>query len=263
MRILLTNDDGVHAPGLYNAAKALQGIGEVTVVAPDRDLSGVASAMTLMSVVHIHENPPIYEGVKTFSVEGTPADCVVLATEMLAKKPFDLLISGINQGSNLGLDVLLSGTLGGAFQGYFRNIPSIAISVAALSNVQYEAAASTAKCLAQLIKLNGSGMQMLLNVNLPNSPLHLVKGLERTILGPRAFMETVEQGHDGRKPHYWIKRNKSVSNTVDKGTDIWAVRNDRISITPLTLSLSNHDSSPGLNEIINDVKAQLKLNSAR
>ena len=122
MNILITNDDGINATGLWTLAKALQSLGTVTVVAPDRDQSGIGAALTRQAVVKIHEieSPPV-EGIRTVAVEGTPADCVVLAVESLVSGPIDLLVSGINQGSNLGMDVMVSGTFGGAMQGYFRN----------------------------------------------------------------------------------------------------------------------------------------------
>ncbi len=263
MRILLTNDDGVNAPGLSSAAAALKDVGEVTVVAPDRDLSGVSSAMTLLSVLRVHELQPLCEGVKTFSVEGTPADCVVLATETLSEKPFDLVVSGINQGSNLGLDVMLSGTLGGAFQGYFRNISSIAVSVASLTDVRYEAAALTAKSLAEALRSTPPESPLLLNVNLPNLEPDRIKGLERTSVGPRAFLESVDKGHDGRRTHYWIKRNRPVNPSAPQGTDIWAVRNDRISVSHMELAFTQGKESSAFDDIVNYASAALDLDGRR
>ena len=130
MRVLITNDDGVHAPGLWSVVEALKDVGDVTVVAPDRNQSGTGSSITLLGVVRAHETAPPVDGVTCFRVEGTPADCVILATETLFDEPFDLVVSGINQGANLGLDaVTTSGTVGAAWQAYYRDIPSIAVSV--------------------------------------------------------------------------------------------------------------------------------------
>ena len=125
MKILVTNDDGVEAPGLWKMVGALKSLGEVVVAAPDRDQSGIGSARTLLDVVKVREvtNPPI-EGIKTFAIEGTPADCVILAVEMLSPGKFDIVLSGINEGSNLGMDILVSGTVGAAIQGYYREMHS-------------------------------------------------------------------------------------------------------------------------------------------
>ena len=126
-------------------------LGDVVVVAPDRDQSGVGTARTLLQALRVTEVESRIEGVPARSVQGTPADCVILATEELFPEPFDLLVSGINPGANLGLDVLDSGTVGGAFRGFFRGIPSIAVSVTSLTNVRYDLAARVTAELAKAI----------------------------------------------------------------------------------------------------------------
>ena len=131
MKVLITNDDGIRSPGLWAAVEALKDAGEIFVVAPDREQSGVGASLTLHAPIRASEVPPAVKGgmndIRAYSVEGTPADCCVLALEKLAG-PVDLLVSGINQGSNLGEDILISGTIGAALQGYVRGYPSIAIS---------------------------------------------------------------------------------------------------------------------------------------
>ena len=259
MRILVTNDDGIHSPGLRSVAEALNDLGEVVVVAPDRDQSGTGSAMTLLSVVRAREATPVVEGVKTFSVEGTPGDCVILATESLVKGPIDLVVSGINQGSNLGLDVINSGTVGGAFHGYFRNIPSVAVSVASLTDVQYEAASRATRTLAQAVTRNSLPLPIFLNLNLPNVPPDQIESVEITRLGSRAYLESVEQGNDGRRTHYWIKHNRPANDPDAEGTDTWAVRNNRVSITPLDLLFTPSEPSPALDILADEVAASLGL----
>ena len=234
MKILLTNDDGVQSPGLWALAEKLVDLGEVTVIAPDRDQSGVGASMTLLEVVRAGEVESRVAGVKkTYAVEGTPADCVILATETLVSHSFDLVVSGINQGANLGLDIMTSGTVGAAFQGYFRKIPSIAVSVASLTDVQYQAAAQATAALAGAISEGSAPSPLFLNVNLPNVTPDKIQRVEITRLGPRAYIESVERGNDGRRTHYWIKHNKPTNFPVDEGTDIWAVRNNCVSITPM------------------------------
>ena len=258
MKILVTNDDGVNAPGLWKVAGALKDLGDVMVSAPDRDQSGIGTSMTLLDVVKAREvaSPPI-QGVRTFAIEGTPADCVILATEALSPSPFDIVVSGINEGSNLGLDMLTSGTVGAAFQGYFRGIHSIAISVASLTNVQFDAAAYAARSIVKTIAAGDIDPPLFLNVNLPNSAPNLIKGADITRLGHRLYLENVERGSNGRRTHYWIKHNRLVNHAAAEDTDIWAVRNSRIAITPLNAFLEPDWHSPDLQPIADGVMGAL------
>ena len=259
MRILVTNDDGIHSPGLWSVAEALKSLGEVIVVAPDRDQSGISAAMTLLAVVRAQEVPAQIEGVKAFSVEGTPGDCVILATETLVKEPFDLLVSGINQGANYGLDVINSGTVGAAFHGYFRGIPSIAVSVASLTNLHYDAAAQTTRWLAEAISTSPMPSPLLLNVNLPNTALDEIEQAQITRLGPKAFLESVERGTNGRSEHFWIKHDRSINSEPTEGTDRWAVRNKRISITPIDLVFTDGQPSSAFEALARELTAGLGL----
>ena len=232
MRILLTNDDGINAPGLWAAAKALKEVGKVIVVAPDREQSGIGTAVTLHQPIRVFEVRPQIRGVKTYAVQGTPSDSVIVGLETLIKGNVDLLVSGINQGANLGEDIVLSGTVSAALQGYFRKIPSLALSVTALRDVKYGPAALLAKSLAQSVGEDTLPRPILLNVNLPNLALDEIEGIEVTELGHRVYRDTINEGHDGRHKYYWIKLDRPVREVVE-GSDVWAVRNKRISITPL------------------------------
>ena len=260
MKILVTNDDGVNAPGLWKMVGAVKGLGEVVVAAPDRDQSGIGTAMTLLEVVKSREisSPPI-DGIKTYAVEGTPADCVILAAESLEPGGFDVVLSGINEGSNLGLDLLTSGTVGAAFQGYFRGIHSIAMSVASLTNVQFDAAASTAKSLVQTISAQNLSSPLFLNVNLPNTNTGGIKGASVTTVGPRLYLENVERGSNGRRTYYWIKHNRLVNHPVGEDTDIWAVRNNRIAITALNSIFESDFNPPDLQPLADRVMSALGL----
>jgi 5'-nucleotidase len=242
LRILVTNDDGIGAPGLWRLAETLCELGQVMVVAPDRDQSGIGTARTLLEVVRVHEAVSRIEGVPAYAVQGTPADCVILATETLSVEPFDLVVSGINAGSNLGLDIFDSGTVGAALQGYFRGKPSIAVSVASLTDVLFDVAARVVLGLAEAIAANeGLRKPMVFNVNVPNLESRQIEGAEITRLGPRAYQESVEQGQVGQRTHYWIRHNQPTGEDAEEGTDIWAVRNNRISITPFDpSSISGH-----------------------
>ena len=259
MRILVTNDDGIHSPGLWSVAGALQDLGEIIVVAPDRDHSGIGTARTLLAVVRAQEIDAPVKGISAFSIQGTPADCVILACEMLVKEPFDLVVSGINQGANLGLDILDSGTVGAAFQGYLRDIPSIAVSVVALVNVQNETGAKAASALVRAMPNVDLPTPFLLNLNIPNLALDKVGQMAITKVGPRPFLESVERGNDGCRTHYWIKHNKTSNVQVQEGTDVWAVRNGRISITPLDLTFGQADMSHDWTELADKANKNLEL----
>ena len=232
LRILVINDDGVYATGLWALVTALKEVGEVVVVAPDREQSAVGSSVTLHRPLRAREISPPVSGVLTYSVEGTPADCAILALKNLIGSEIDLVISGINEGANLGDDVLISGTVGAALQGYLNGIPSIALSVGALEDVLFDAAARLAVVLTRLVAKGALPKRMLLNVNLPNLPLSQIKGIELTQLGRRSYGDAIQEGHDGKRKYYWIVRQKPEWQP-EEGTDIQALLNDRISITPL------------------------------
>ena len=238
MRILVTNDDGVHSEGLWSLAASMAEIGRVSVVAPDRDNSGISAAITITNVVRAGPVESPVHGVDATSVQGTPADCAILALESLYDEPFDLVVSGINQGANLGLDVLSSGTVGAAMQGSLRGIPAIAVSVASLADVAYEAAARTARAIAAEVArpptAAGNGVAPLVNVNLPNVLPEQILGVCATRLGPRAYLEGVTKGHDGRRTHYWIRHNRDVGADAGSDTDVYAVRNGWAAISPVT-----------------------------
>ena len=261
MRVLVTNDDGAHAPGLWRIVESLTDLASVYVVAPDRDSSGVGTAMTLLSVVRVQEFAPPVGVVEALSVQGTPADCVILATESLFDEPFDLLVSGINPGANIGLDFLSSGTVGAALQGYYRGIQSLGVSAAYATDtpVRYEAAARTGRALAQHILNRRTSGPMFLNVNLPDAEPDGIAGVEITRLGPRAYLENVEREQVGRRSHYWIKHDRPPTEEPAEGTDVWAVRNGRVSITPVDPAFTGGVDSALLKSLAESVRSVLEI----
>ncbi|MBI2165603.1 MAG: 5'/3'-nucleotidase SurE [Chloroflexi bacterium] len=269
MRVLLTNDDGIQAPGLWAAAASLREVAEVTIVAPDREQSGVGTSISLHGPVRIMELPPQVLEVKTYAVEGTPSDCIILASQIILKEGIDLVVSGINQGANLGVDVLLSGTVGAAFQGHFRNLPAIAISVTALKDVQFAPAALLLRLLApRMVELPHTPAP-LLNVNLPNVSLKKLEGVSITYMGRRTYIDTVKEGDDGRRQWFWIARSKPEWEETD-GSDIWAIRKKRVSITPLSTDMSDYGlvrSLEGLAQAmavaLGDTRSRPRLSKAR
>lgn len=270
MKILLTNDDGIHAPGLLAAARVLASVGELHIVAPSREQSGVGSALTLHDAIPVSqieidqllgdEASPEYP-ITAFSVQGTPADSCVLALERLVG-PVDLVVSGINRGSNLGADILISGTVGAALQGFLRGFPTIAISVGSVQNPNFDGAARLLGLLATQLGRNQPprtpfNETFFLNVNLPNVPLSEINGLQITRLGGRSWGESVREEGSGEPKKYRISRNKPIPGDNPEGTDIWALKNNRISITPLRVDLTNGEQIPQLESLLADTPAEL------
>ena len=262
MRILVTNDDGINAPGIWALVEAIADLGQVSVVAPDRDQSGVGMARTLLNILRVSEVESKMEGVTAHSVSGTPSDCVILGDGSLFPEKFDLVISGINDGANLGLDVLDSGTVGGALRGYFRGIPSIAVSVADIRNLNYDVAAQVARNLALRIAESDDDAPVMYNLNVPNAPAERIKGVSQTFLGPKAYLETIERGNDGRRTHYWIKHNRPTGSHAPEGCDVWAVRNGLVSVTPMDPSFVSGESVRRFPDLAEDLERRTGLNGA-
>ena len=230
--ILVTNDDGVHAPGIRALAEALGARWESHVVAPDREMSACAQSLTLKHPLRAEK---IEERVH--AVDGTPADCVNLALVKLLPRPPDLVVSGINSGGNLGEDVFYSGTVGGAREGTFFGVPSFAVSLASRAETDFSHAAAFAVRLAALVLDKGLPERTLLNVNVPAGK---PSGALVTIQGRRDHVGTILEGLDPRRrTYYWIEegRDRWVSDDL---SDIHAVREGLISITPLQTDTTHH-----------------------
>lgn len=233
--ILVTNDDGIHSEGLESLAAALAAVGDVTVVAPDRERSAVSHALTLHRPLRINR---LREG--WYAVEGTPTDCVYLATRSLLKDRRPALVaSGINKGSNLGDDIHYSGTVSAAFEGTVLGIPSIAVSVIGRGPWHFETAAAFVARLAQRVldeKLPGD---TLLNVNVPNVPPSEIQGVAITKMGKRHYGDAVIENVDPRgRKYYWIGGTELDAENIP-GSDCNAVLEKKISLTPLHLDLTN------------------------
>ena len=232
MKILVTNDDGILSPGLWALAKELKSIAQVVVVAPDREQSAIGTAVTLRQPLRVQKVTPVVSSVEAYSVEGTPCDSVILALGKLIRGRTHLVISGINQGPNLGDDVLISGTVGAALQGYLRGLPALAISVASENSSKLSNAAKLARLLAKKVQDNTLSADIFLNINLPDLPLAEIKGIKVTRLAHKSHIDTVEEGHDGKREYYWLVRQK-LNSDAGEATDIWALEHGNISITPL------------------------------
>ena len=232
--ILVTNDDGVHAPGIKALAAGLASLGSVHVVAPDREVSACAQSLTL-------KHPLRAERVdeRVYAVDGTPADCVNLALVKLLPRRPDLVVSGINRGANMGEDVFYSGTVGGAREGTFFGVPSIAFSLAVreAKDLDFAPAAAFAAKLAALVLSKGLPERTLLNVNVPpGTPA----GVAVTVQGRREHEGTIFEGLDPRRrTYYWIEEGKD-NWLSDEMSDIHAVRSGLISVSPLQSDTTHH-----------------------
>jgi 5'-nucleotidase len=232
--ILVTNDDGVQAPGIRAAADALREVGDVIVCAPDRERSAASHALTLDRPLRVDE---VEAGV--FSVDGTPADCSYLALLHLAPRRPALCVSGINNGYNLGSDVFYSGTVAGAVEAALRGIPAVAISLERRSPQDFSAAAGFVKALATEAIARGESAipaSSLLSVNLPHGK---VTGYQVTFLGRRVYRDQVDVRQDLRgRSYYWIGGPEENATDIP-GSDCSAVREGLASITPLSLDLTH------------------------
>ena len=272
MKILLTNDDGIDAPGLWAAVRSLRQVGEVCVVAPLHEQSGVGAALTLHAPVEVQEQPidsqlagesPDLFDVVAYSVDGTPADSCVVALEKVVGK-VDLVVSGINAGSNTGWDVIVSGTVGAALQGYFRGYNTIAISVGGVRSPIFDSSARLVGLMAKRLDERreeiGKQDHFLLNVNVPNVALDQIAGLKVTTMGGRSYGESVTErfgGANAGSKRYQISRNVPMSAKEVEGSDIWALKNNHVSITPLHIALGHLERMPDVETLVSGLGDRL------
>ncbi|KTC93803.1 MULTISPECIES: 5'/3'-nucleotidase SurE [Legionella] len=235
MRILVSNDDGVHAPGIRALANEMSCIAEVTVVAPDRNRSGASNSLTLTRPLRIKQLDNSY-----YSVEGTPTDCVHLALTGFLNPIADMVVSGINDGGNLGDDILYSGTVAAAMEGRYLGLPAIAFSMVGDNIQHYDAAASIARQLVLKMRANMLPSQTILNVNIPDLPLEKIRGIEVTRLGTRHAAEPIVKEYDPRgRPIYWVGPS-GIEADAGPGTDFYAIAQNCVSLTPLQLDMTHY-----------------------
>ncbi len=235
MRILLSNDDGYFAPGLACLAEAVGRIAHIDVVAPERDRSGASNSLTLSTPLRLHRAANGF-----FYVDGTPTDCVHLAITGLLEQEPDIVISGINHGANLGDDVIYSGTVAAAMEGRFLGLPAIAVSLAGRSGGHFETAARVVLDLIEKLKSHPLPTDTILNVNVPDVPYDQLSGLEATRLGHRHKAEPVIKTTDPHgNPIYWVGPPGAEAD-AGPGTDFFAIRQQRVSVTPLHVDLTRH-----------------------
>lgn len=235
MKILLSNDDGYFAPGLNILAEHISKLADITVVAPERNRSGASNSLTLDRPLSVKKAANGF-----YFVNGTPTDCVHIALTGLMDSMPDMVISGINDGANMGDDTIYSGTVAAAMEGYLLGIPSIAVSMSQHNSTHFETAARVAVELVQHYQKHSFSAPTLLNVNVPDVPYNQLRGNVITRLGKRHKAEPVIQLQTPRgETVYWVGA-AGQPNDGGEGTDFYAVANKQVSISPIQVDLTNH-----------------------
>jgi len=243
MKILLSNDDGYFTPGITLLAQALERLGEVTVVAPERDRSGASNSLTLDRPLIVRRAPNGH-----YSVNGTPTDCVHIAVTGLLNFTPDVIVSGINLGANMGDDTIYSGTVAAAVEGYLLGIPSLAVSLTSKAGEHFESAIGVALEMVERLARTPFGEPVLFNVNVPDVAPAELRGIEVTRLGKRHKAEPVIKLTTPRgETAYWIGPAGAAAD-AGPGTDFHAVDGRRVSVTPLRMDLTHATQLPRARE---------------
>jgi len=253
VKILVTNDDGIDSPGLWKVVEELRRVGEVVVVAPQSEQSGVGTSANLHRAIKVL---PREAGKGIYATDGTPVDCVLLAFRVLFPEGIDLVVSGINKGPNTGYDVFISGTVAGAMIGYFHGTPSFAVSVDAYEGVNFEVAARLIALLADRVKNDDLPRATFLNINVPNLPLGEIKGIEVTRLSRQSHSGVIKKVSEGASEGYVILRHEVVGE-AGPGSDGWALEQRKISVTPLLPKFWGNEVNNSLPRLAAAVFAEL------
>jgi 5'-nucleotidase len=252
--ILVTNDDGVTAPGLFALVEALRGLGDVSVLAPDRNWSASGHVKTLHRPLRVKEIQ-LQDGSKALASDGAPSDCVALAV-MGILSDIDLVVSGINPHANIGHDVTYSGTVTAAMEAVICGLPGLAVSLDSPDNhpgeLNYEPAAEYARRVAELMLKKKFPEEVVLNLNVPYLPLKGIKGMQVTRQGLRVYHDKLLKRDDPRGvPYYWLGGDPP-GGIPDQGTDYGAIKSGYVSLTPLNLDMTAEDSLDKITEIITE-----------
>ncbi len=247
MYILLCNDDGINAPGIVALADALAALGQVTVVAPDMERSAASNSLTLSQPLRVREVSFPGRVEKAFAVSGTPADCAKIALANLLEVRPDVVVSGINRGPNLCVDIFYSGTVAAAFEGAFKGLPAFAVSLDSYhADADYSTAAKWgAECVRRLMAAQVRG-GLVFNINVPDLPDEKVKGIKITRAGKVDYREAYDHRRDPNgKSYYWIQGWPEIVDNSPE-CDIVAVKNGFVSLTPLQPELTDFSAMEGL-----------------
>lgn len=238
--ILVTNDDGIRGPGLLALKNACSKLGKVTVLAPARNWSASGHVKTMHKPLRVEEIL-LDDGTPALSTSGAPSDAVALALLGVIPEPIDLVVSGVNEGANLGHDVTYSGTVTAAMEATIFGVDAVAVSLDSRESDDFAVAATWGAQAAHAVLKHGLPRDVLLNVNVPALPADRIAGVQITRMGLRIYRDELTERVDPRgRPYYWIV-GPEPTGVEDEGTDIWAVANDYVSVTPIQLDLTAHE----------------------
>jgi len=248
MRILLCNDDGIYSEGIQILKAQLDTIASVMVIAPDRERSTISHAMTLRKPLNV-KKVKIKGKMFGFSVNGTPADCIIIGLlEIMKDNKPDIIISGINSGPNLGNDIIYSGTVGAAREGAMRNVPSLAVSIDGGAVYQFDAAARYTKKIISNLARENLPKNLLLNINFPNIEYEQLEGIEIIRHGKRRYRDEIRNIADPRgRVHYWIG-GKIEEKSIEPDTDSGVVNNRKVAVTPILLDFTDYSMLKEMNQ---------------
>lgn len=247
--ILVTNDDGIAAPGLRNLALTMSKIGKVVVVAPDSPQSAMGHAITISKPLRL-DKVEVFEGIESWQCSGTPVDCVKLAVNKILHRKPDICVSGINHGSNSSINVIYSGTMSAAMEGAIEGIPSIGFSLLDYKlEADFSAACIYAASIVKNIMKIGMPENTLLNVNIPNLPKSKVKGVRICRQAYAKWQEKFDERLDPNKRKYYWLTGKFVNMDAGKDTDEWALQHGYVSVVPVQFDFTAHHAIPHLNTI--------------
>lgn len=241
MKILISNDDGINSPGIFHLADNLKNIGDVTVVAPESERSASGHSITMHKPLRCSRVESFGEGIDAWCINGTPSDCVKFALESLLKDKPDLVVSGINYGSNLGTDVLYSGTVSAAIEGAIYGIPSIAISLCTFGNCDFQPYAMISKVLCEQLYKNKIAKGLVMNINIPHIPSEEIKGVSITRLGKMKYKNCFIERVDPRgKSYFWLAGELDIVDN-EPDTDVISISNNYVSVTPINIDFTNQE----------------------
>lgn len=238
--ILITNDDGVSAPGIRNLVEAVKDLGKIVVVAPDRPQSGMGHAITIGSPIRLHA-VNVFEGIEAYQCTGTPVDCVKLAVDKVLHRKPDLCLSGINHGANHSINVIYSGTMSAAVEAAIESIPSVGFSLMDFSiDANFDGAKKYARLIVEKLLEEKQDKHMILNVNVPAVPTNLIKGLKVCRQAYAKYEEDfIERQDPHGKKYYWLT-GEFVNFDKGEDTDVWALANNYVSVVPVQFDLTNY-----------------------
>jgi 5'-nucleotidase len=239
--ILVTNDDGINAPGIRNLVEAVKGLGKVVVVAPDKPQSGMGHAITIGNPLRLNPMHHLFDGVEAWQCSGTPVDCVKLAVDKVLRRKPDLCLSGINHGANHSINVIYSGTMSAAVEASIESIPAVGFSLLDYSvEADFTAARKYVRIIVEQVLEHPMDKHLILNVNFPAVPENLIKGIKVARQAYAKYEEDfIERNDPNKKKYYWLT-GKFVNFDKGRDTDVWALEHNYVSVVPVQFDMTNY-----------------------